>query len=172
MDASNSTAAYTPTHTTEQHKSSRDEFSSPRNNLASAPPSPGRTYMIRHLASDKAISLKGGRLSLEIYDARAGHYWKCVELHGWLKFSEVVSGNYLARDNNGGFHAGAGYYPSAGFPQLTGAFVVVPGHEDGGYYLRSPDSSVLGWVGITDDGKSLVYVASAAKAALWDFLEV
>ncbi|KAI1158284.1 hypothetical protein F5B18DRAFT_101354 [Nemania serpens] len=160
-----STAAYTPTHTTEQDISPLDELQSPRASLASAP-TPGRTYMIRHLGLGKTVSVKGGHLSLEHYDPHAGCYWNCVENRGWLGFSETVSGKYLGRNEKRAFSATVNAH------SLWGSFVVT-GHENGGYYLRWLDGlTLLRWVGVGGDGQTLIYSASSAKAAIWEFVEV
>ncbi|KAJ2981152.1 hypothetical protein NUW58_g6761 [Xylaria curta] len=159
-----SITAYTPTHTTEQDISSRDNPSYAHDSFGPRAPLPGRTYMIRHRDSGKMLARKEGLLGLEDdCDLRTEWHWDCVQSLGWFGF-KTISGFYLGRDGNFGFCASA-------MAHLPWEWIVVsPGHE--GCYLQSPHWLSLRWVGIGEDGRKLVDATSSDQAALWEFVEV
>ncbi|KAI0424423.1 hypothetical protein F5Y09DRAFT_347723 [Xylaria sp. FL1042] len=96
-----STAVYTPTHTTEQDIVLLDDPSNARGSFGSAP-APGRTYMICEQRSGMLLSLQNGHLELRSAP-QSGSHWTCMEGLGWFGFVETVSGNFLGRDGNFGF---------------------------------------------------------------------
>ncbi|KAI0805739.1 hypothetical protein GGR55DRAFT_654830 [Xylaria sp. FL0064] len=96
-----STAAYTPTHTTEQDIAPLDDPSNSRGSFGSAP-APGRTYMICEQRSGMMLSLEGGRLELRSAPL-SGHHWYFLQNLGWFGFNEIVSGNFLVATATTGF---------------------------------------------------------------------
>ncbi|RYP10127.1 hypothetical protein DL764_000837 [Monosporascus ibericus] len=164
--SSDSHTAYTPTHTTinPEFPDAFEHFSI-HGGIGTVPDA-GRTYMIRDLDSGKAITLVGGRLSLE-RDAgtKGGWRWDCVERDdGWLGFREAVSGKYLGRDGRGGFRAEAHQFDS------WESLVLRPLRE-GGYHILAIHWWTLRRMGIANGG-NLVECASKGGAARWEFVEV
>ncbi|KAI1425414.1 hypothetical protein F5Y12DRAFT_747418 [Xylaria sp. FL1777] len=166
-DASDdSSTAYTPTHTTEHGPSSHSDSPCAHVSFSPRAPTPGQTYMIRHRESGKVIGLNHGRLGLEENsDPQNGCYWDCVQTLGWVGFRETVSNNFLGRDGNFAFRATEKLH-------LPWEWFVVAAQGNEGCHLQSPHWLSLRWVGIGQDGRSLVDVTSSAEAALWEFVEV
>ncbi|RWA10126.1 hypothetical protein EKO27_g4973 [Xylaria grammica] len=156
-------AVYTPIHTTEQHVPSRDDPPDARDSVGSAP-APGGTYMIYHQASGNMLSLEQGQLKLRS-SPQSGNHWNCIQNHGYFGFIETVSGNFLGRDGNYGFRAEARLH-------LLWEWFIITHAGDEGYHLQSPHWFSLRWVGIGEDGQTLIDVASIDHAAVWRFVEV
>ncbi|KUI55495.1 hypothetical protein VP1G_10753 [Cytospora mali] len=69
-----------------------------------AVPWPGKTYKIRHRASQRLIILEEGRLKLKHpgnIKAVGGWNWVCAEQNGWLGFRSPVSATYMGHDKRG-----------------------------------------------------------------------
>ncbi|KAI0096717.1 hypothetical protein GGR51DRAFT_494778 [Nemania sp. FL0031] len=161
-----SSTAYTPTHTT-AHDGSPDSHSSiVHDNFSPRAPSPGKTYIIRHRKSGKVVALKRGRLGLEDdSDPEISCRWDCMQTLGWLGFRDTASDSFLGRDGNFAFRASEKLH-------LPWEWFVVAAQGNEGCHLQSPHWLSLRWVGIGNDGRTLVDVTSSAEAALWEFVEV
>ncbi|KAI1639387.1 hypothetical protein F4809DRAFT_139896 [Biscogniauxia mediterranea] len=189
-------SVYTPTHTTDSEVSPRAYASSspppalpPRrpfsvlstastrtstststiaaSGTACAPEAP-HAYMIRDLATGKALALRDGRLTLTHEAGEAGGWrWRCTERDddGWLGFRESVSGCYLGRDGAGGMCARATKH------RAWEALLLRP-LRDGGYHILTCDWWRLRRVALAPDGAALVESRDRGEALRWEFIEV
>ncbi|KAI1492981.1 hypothetical protein F5X96DRAFT_293740 [Biscogniauxia mediterranea] len=137
---------------------------------ARAPEAP-HAYMIRDLATGKALALRDGRLTLTHEAGESGGCgwcWRCTERDddgGWLGFRESVSGRYLGRDGAGGMCARATRH------RAWEALLLRP-LRDGGYHILTCDWWKLRRVALAPDGEALVESRDKREAVRWEFIEV
>ncbi|RYP48324.1 hypothetical protein DL768_005780 [Monosporascus sp. mg162] len=127
-----------------------------------AVPWPGKSYMIRHKASGRAIMLANGKVRLDHLNSECHctARWTCSERDGWLGFRNPVSGTYL----------GIGTSSSKGTIEVVDqGDICVRKHPDGGYILlvKQRDSLLKVDVNYAD-----TLVASERRGAVWMFSEI
>jgi len=145
----------------------------PGQGVVDSPPWPGRTYMIRHRASDRILARDHGRLELKEpadLPATCAWRWTCAENDGgWLGFYEPSSGAYLGRDNRGGFRASTTSHSGE-------SCLDVRAHPDGGCQIMFIHwwtrmrmvANVMTGVMAEVAGS----VNAGLEASLWDFVQV
>ncbi|RYP43148.1 hypothetical protein DL770_011828 [Monosporascus sp. CRB-9-2] len=125
-------------------------------------PWPGKSYIIRHKDSDRAITLVDGKVHLAhlTSECNCAARWICNERDGWLGFRNPVSGTYL----------GIGTSSSKGTIEAVdqGGFCARK-NPDGGYILLVKQRDSLLKV---DVNPAATLVASERRGAVWVFSKV
>ncbi|KAI1137690.1 hypothetical protein F5Y05DRAFT_385907 [Hypoxylon sp. FL0543] len=127
-------------------------------------PWPGNTYIIRHPASGRQITLIRGELSLEYHMGdQGGYHWKCVETDGWLGFCDPVHATYMGSDFRGGIQSKVMHHKSC-------EHFCARRHPGGGYILLRRDGHALMKMKVGEDGRKLV--ETKGEGTPWEFVKV
>lgn len=135
-------------------------------------------YFIRHKSSGKLIALVGGEIILA-YPANCKGYgswvWKCSYSSGYLRFHNYISGGplQLECDSDSTFPTNDDQrsFPWVDFCPIycrkVGYVLGIPK-----WTWTPPEELLLLYVGLKDDGETLIETGKRNEAAVWRFGEV
>ncbi|KAH7060981.1 hypothetical protein BKA63DRAFT_528293 [Paraphoma chrysanthemicola] len=98
---SDSSAAFTPPTTLDCAASNISEQTASKSSSGSSIPWPGRTFIIRSVATGKVVTLRHGKVILAALGGHGTIRWECHETNGWIAFREAASYMYLGYDDDG-----------------------------------------------------------------------